>query len=304
MATTAGELHEIQRRATRVERVVRPTTWPEALEALIEHPDARPVAGGTDLVLELARSSSPPVTLVDLSAITTADEITETDGALVLGGGVTHNQVVRDPRFRGLARPLAQACLEIGSPQLRNRATIAGNLATASPANDTISALMALDATVVLSHLAAGSVRERQVPVREFFTGFRATVRRPEELITEIHVPTLDVDDGVTSGVWAKLGLRRFQAISVVHLGLVLGVDGAGVIDRADLALGSIAPTVVMSEVFRDAVVGGRVPIEPTRVAAIADAVAASIEPIDDVRATAAYRRAVTATLVPRGCRC
>ena len=136
--TVTGELHEVQRPSTPVERVLRPATWTAALEALRDHPGALPVAGGTDLVLELARSTGPPVTLVDLSAVAGGRDISETDADLLLGGGVTHNQVVADPRFRTDALPLAQACLEIGSPQLRNRATLAGNLATASPANDSI----------------------------------------------------------------------------------------------------------------------------------------------------------------------
>ena len=168
---------------------MRPDSWRTALEALGRHPGARPVAGGTDLLVDLAHSSDRPVTLVDLSAIEGGLEISENDDAFVLAGGVVHNQVVTDDRIRTHALPLAQACLEIGSPQLRNRATIAGNLATASPANDSISALMALKATVVLSRLSGGSVAEREVPVADFFSGFRSTVCAPDELITAIRVP-------------------------------------------------------------------------------------------------------------------
>ena len=290
-----GELHEVQRPSTRVERIVRPESWSAALQALRDHPGARPVSGGTDLVLELARSSGPPVTLVDLTAITGAYDIAETDDELVLAGGVTHNQIVADARFRTDALPLAQACLEIGSPQLRNRATIAGNLATASPANDSITALMALGAGVVLSRLVGDTVMDREVAVDEFFNGFRSTVCEPDELITSIRVPKLRLGQ---RGIWVKLGLRRAQAISVVHAGMVVDLDRDGVVTGARLALGSVAATVVPSSALEEALIGG--PLDNARIAAAAQAVAGAIEPIDDIRATADYRVAATETVITR----
>lgn len=297
-AVVAGELHEIQRPPTRVERILRPASWLAALEALHDHPGARPVSGGTDLVLDLARSSGPPVTLVDLTAIAGAREITESDDELVLAGGVTHNQIVVDPRFRTNALPLAQACLEIGSPQLRNRATIAGNLATASPANDSISALMALESSVVLSRLVGDHVVDQEVAVEEFFTGFRSTVCEPDELITAIRVPKLRPG---RRGIWVKLGLRRAQAISVVHAGLVVDLDHDGVVTGARLALGSVAATVISDSTLEETLIGG--PLDDARIAAAALAVAGAIEPIDDVRATADYRVAATETIIARALR-
>ena len=184
--------------------------------ALAAEPSRRPVAGGTDLLLEFARSAqADSATVVDLTSINGFAMITESADSLRLGGGVTHSQVVDDARCVGSALPLAQACLEVGSPQLRNRATVAGNLVTASPANDTISALMALDARLELASLdAAASMTTRVVPVAEFFTGFRETVLRPGELIAAIDVPKLGVE---RRGLWFKVGLRKNQAISVVH---------------------------------------------------------------------------------------
>jgi len=297
MSTVFGELHEVQRSSTSVERVLRPTTWTEALAALDEYPDARPIAGGTDLLLDLARSSGDPVTLLDLSSVAGGREIVDDGDAFVLGAGVTHNQIVADPRFRAHCLPLAQACLEIGSPQLRNRATIAGNLATASPANDSISALMALGASVVLSRLVDGGLSERTVDVVAFFRGFRATVREPSELITAIRVPKLAADE---RGIWVKVGLRRAQAISVVHAGLVVALHDDKVAD-ARLAIGSVAPTVIMSHVFPASLIGK--PLSEGSIASSAAAVAASIEPIDDVRATAEYRTAVTEAVLARALR-
>lgn len=297
MATVAGELHEIQQPSTPIERVVRPDSWRAALEALQTFPGARPIAGGTDLLLDLARTSGAPVTLVDLSAVAGSREITDDGETLVLGGGVTHNQVVADPRVREHCLPLAQACLEVGSPQLRNRATVAGNLATASPANDSISALMALDARVVLTRLDGETERSRDVAVAGFFSGFRATVCGPDELITAIRVPKLTASQ---RAIWVKVGLRRAQAISVVHAALVVGLHD-GRVSQARLALGSVAPTVIMSHVFPAALLDR--PLDDRTIASAAASVAASIQPIDDVRATAEYRTAVTEAVIARALR-
>jgi carbon-monoxide dehydrogenase medium subunit len=297
MSTIPGELHEVQRAPTPVARVVRADSWRAALEALQAYPGARPVSGGTDLLLDLARSTGDPVTLVDLSAVAGARDIVDDGSALVLGAGVTHNQVVADPRFRESCLPLAQACLEIGSPQLRNRATLAGNVATASPANDSISALMALGASVVLTRLDGESTTAREVDVAGFFTGFRATVLAPDELITAIRVPKMTAD---ARGIWVKVGLRRAQAISVVHAAMVVEIiDGR--VAEARLALGSVAPTVITSHVFPAALLDR--PLDDATIAAAAAAVASSIEPIDDVRATADYRTAVTEAVLARALR-
>lgn len=297
METVTGELHDVQRAPTRVERVLRPDTWRAALEMLRDHPGARPISGGTDLLLELARSSGEPVTLVDLSAVVGAAEIVDDGDGLILGGGVTHNRIVGDPRVRERCLPLAQACLEVGSPQLRNRATVAGNLATASPANDTISALMALDARVVLTRFDGVAEVSREVPVSGFFPGFRSTVRRDDELITAIRVPALDPDD---RAIWVKVGLRRAQAISVVHAAMVVRLRDERVVE-ARLAIGSVAPTVILSQVFPAALLDR--PLDEATIASTSAAVAASITPIDDIRATADYRRAVTEAVLARALR-
>ncbi|MEK9999194.1 MAG: FAD binding domain-containing protein, partial [Acidimicrobiaceae bacterium] len=216
----AESLHPVQRPGRHVELVLRFPSLSEALVALANDPSIIPVAGGTDLLLDLHRGGpGEPVTLLDLTPIRELRGITIADGIVRLGALTTHNDVAGHPELPVVALPLAQACLEIGSPQLRNRATIAGNIATASPANDTISALLALDAMVVIASNGA----ERTVRLDDFFTGFRSTVLQPGELITAIEFPTLGDSE---SGIWAKLGNRAAQAISVVHLGIV--------VDRAD----------------------------------------------------------------------
>ncbi|MCH7788961.1 MAG: FAD binding domain-containing protein [Acidobacteria bacterium] len=270
------------------------------MHALAVDREARPIAGGTDLLLDLQRSgdnSLAPITLIDLSTIESFRSIEETENSLVLSGGVTHNQVIADQRFSERCQPLAQACAEIGSPQLRNRATIAGNIVTASPANDSISALMALDASVELVRLDLGEVVTRTVPMRKLFSGFRATRMVAGELIARVHVPKLSTSE---RGIWVKLGLRKAQAISVVHAAIVVDLSG-DVVTQATLALGSVAPTVVLVEEFTEALVGGSLDDETIKVAAAASAEA--VEPIDDVRATARYRTDQIGVLIARSLR-
>ncbi len=264
----------------------------EAVQLLAEHPDAQPLAGGTDLLLDLARNGpGPAVTLVDLTGIAELHGVGITDNTVRLAALTTHNQVVANPRLRELALPLAQACLEVGSPQLRNRATIAGNVATASPANDTISALLVLDATVELQ-----SVRgSRVLPLTEFLTGFRQTALEPGELITAIEFPALSPTQ---TGIWAKLGNRAAQAISVLHLGVVIERDADGVVTDARLALGSAAATVTRLTDAEQALLGGMLSDETIRDAG--RHAQASVTPIDDVRATADYRTQLISTLITR----
>jgi len=303
--TTTFEAHWVQRPGTPVRRVHRPATVEQAVRLLDGRPDLRIVAGGTDLVVELSRERGAPVELLDVSGIEGFRSI-ELDGSVApagefrLGGGVTHNDVLRDDRVRERALPLAQACLEIGSPQLRNRATIAGNVITASPANDSISALIALDAAVELSRWDAdsGSITTRRVPVRDLFPGFRRTELGADELLTATIVPALGPS---AHGMWVKLGLRKAQAISVVHAGLWVEFQGAETgapVTDARIALGSVAPTVVLSERAREALVGR--PLDSAVIDAAAAAAAADVYPIDDGRATADYRNAGVVTVVRR----
>ena len=160
-----------------------PTTLDAALKLLAEHREnARIIAGGTDLLIEMERKIRTPQVLIDITRIPGLDAITQENGQIHLGPLVTHNQVVGSALCVEKAYPLARACWEVGAPQIRNRATVAGNLITASPANDTITPLWALGAKVTLR-----SVRgERTLSFPEFFKGVRKTAMQPDELLTDI----------------------------------------------------------------------------------------------------------------------
>lgn len=284
--------HPVQRPGRHADRVIRPTSISGALGALRDNDNARAVAGGTDLLLDLHRGGpGDPVTLVDLTTVEGLDQINIDADQVVIGAATTHNAVVAHPGLRDSALPLAQACLEVGSPQLRNRATIGGNLVTASPANDTISALLALDATIHIASLDGNVPSIRDVAIDDFFTGFRSTILGPDELITAISFRPLNEFD---AAVWVKLGNRKAQAISVIHAGLVARRDADGVVTEARVAVGSVAARVVLLPAVADLLVGTRLDDATIRVAATA--AAAAVSPISDVRATAEYR---TSTIEP-----
>ena len=291
-----SQLHEAQRRADPIRRYVAPESLEDALAALAAHgPSARAIAGGTDLLLELSRGARAGIdTLVDLSVLDGLDTITETDGRIELGPLVTHGDVVGWERMPDVGLPLAQACLEVGGPQLRNRATIVGNIVTASPANDTISALYALGADVTVSSAGGG---ERSMPIHEFFTGFRTTALEPGELVTKI---AFDALGGSRRGIFVKLGLRRVQAISVVHAAAVVTVAPDGTVDDLVVALGSVGPTIEMVETAAGIATGRPLAEAAAEVAAAARA---AVNPIDDLRSTAEYRSQTTEVVVERALR-
>jgi carbon-monoxide dehydrogenase medium subunit len=267
----------------------------EALELLHQHPHkARIIAGGTDLMLEMERGKRPDVdTLIDITRIPHQDNITLHGDTIQLGMLVNHNHVVGSALIRERALPLAQACWEVGAPQIRNRATIAGNLITGSSANDTITPLLALGASVTLASVEG----ERTVPLAEFYTGLRRTVMRADELLTSIHFPALNANE---RGVFIKLGLRRAQAISVNNVATVLRFDGEQ-ITHAAIALGSVAPTVIRVAGAEAALVGQTLSDDTIRNAA--RIAAATPTPINDIRSTAEYRTEMVKVLVARSLR-
>ena len=290
--TTLTHLHPVQRHTAPPPGYVAPTSIDDAVKLLATYgARARPIAGGTDLLVEIDRNARVGLNvLIDLSRIPGANTIAIDGDDAVFGPMVTHNDVVSHPTLVARALPLAQACWEVGSPQLRNRATVIGNIVTASPANDTLSALLALGATVTLRSIRG----TRSVDLREFITGFRTTVRADDELLTELRVRLLQPHE---RGLYVKLGNRTAQAISVVHLAAVVGFDG-DVVTSARIAVGSVASTVLVVEEAASALIGRPLDANAIRVAATAVSTAAT--PIADVRATAEYRQDTIEVLVRR----
>ena len=295
MSSEPGRLHESQQLGTHIREILRPTTWSEAVELYEASPNALPVAGATDLLLDLSRTPDAEgsgATLLDLWGLPDCSQITISDDDVVVGCGVTHNQIIGSPNLDSAIDILRMACLEIGSPQLRNRATVVGNIVTASPANDTISALVALNASVLIESVGG----EREVPIRKFFTGFRQTVLAQSELVRSIRIPRWNPQ---TVGTWFKIGNRTAQAISVVHAGIVLEFgEATSLITKADVAIGSVSETISVSKSLSEYLVGKDLDAETS--AAAARIVASEISPIDDIRATAAYRTSVTETAIRR----
>ena len=270
-----------------------PTTLDEALTLLAAHgQDARIVAGGTDLLPEVSHGQRCPSVLIDLYRIPGFDEIRQAEGGTIwIGPQATHSQLASSPLIVERAFPLAQACLSVGSPQIRNQGTLVGNVATASPANDTITPLMALDARVSLRSRARG---ERTLALDAFYRGVRLTAMQPDELITGVTVEPLD---GNQRGIFVKLGLRQAVNIAIINVAVVLAFDGERV-TRARIALGSVAPTVVRA-CEAEAALAGQVLDAETIERAASLAVQAAC-PIDDVRASADYRRRMVRLLVQR----
>ncbi len=250
------------------------TTLAEALAARAEAPDAAPVQGGTDLMVELNFRHRDPETLLDLGRVAELREHAQEGETLRIGAGVTFARLMQPP-FDVQAPALAEAARTVGSPQIRNRATIGGNLATASPAGDSLPPLVACEAEVELA-----SVRGvRRLPIGEFLVGPKRSALAGDELVVAVHLP---VARGAQT--FMKIGPRNAMVISVASLALV--VDEARGEVRA--AYGSAGPVVGVV----------RAPL------AAADAlpalVAESCRPIDDVRGTADYRRHALRVLTTR----
>jgi xanthine dehydrogenase iron-sulfur cluster and FAD-binding subunit A len=273
---------------------LRPTTLAEALDLLESHAGrARLIAGGTDVIVELSRGILPAETLIDLTAIPALKYVRAEGDRILLGALATHNDVIASPECVARALPLAQACWEVGAPQIRTRATVAGNLVTASPANDTITPLMALDAELVIARQGG----ERVEPLSSFYRGVRRITLQPSELLREVRVPTLRATQ---RGLFLKLGLRRAQAISVIIVAFVLTFDGDRVAD-ARITLGSLAPTIARARAAEDFLHGKR--LDPDVREEAGRLACSNVRPIDDVRGTARYRLATLSALVADGLR-
>ncbi len=267
-----------------------PTTLAEALAARAEHPEAVPIAGGTDLMVAVNFGRLHPDELLDVSHVAELKTWERRNGSLRIGAGATFAQIARE---LGEFPPLVQAARTVGSPQIRNRATIGGNLATASPAGDALPVLAAYGGDVVLA-----SVRgERRLRWDEFLLGPKRSALAEDELIVAVEWPVVD-----GPGSFAKVGTRNAMVIAIASVSLQLDASARGV----RLALGSVAPTVVRApeaEAHAAEALDWDDPQRPLAEQAVQEFGAlagAAAHPIDDVRGTAAYRRHAVEVLARR----
>ena len=271
--------------------VVLPRSIEETLDALEAAPDATILAGGTDLMVAVNAGTHRPETVVSLAGVPELRSWRREGDELVLGACVTYTEMEHG-ELAVLVPALCQAARTVGSPQIRNAATIGGNLGTASPAGDTLPVLAALDAIVEIR----GPSGPRSLPVLDFVTGVKKTALQPGELVTAVRLPVLRGPQE-----FLKVGTRNAMVISVVMAALVVDLDGRTV----RLGLGSVAPVPVRAR-DAEAFAGGEVDWDRGRIAnqevftQFGELAAAATAPIDDHRSTAAYRRRAVAVCAQR----
>jgi carbon-monoxide dehydrogenase medium subunit len=271
-------------------RVLRPSNLAEALTALHDEPEALPIAGGTDLVVQMRDGRRRVSVLVDLDKVDLS-WIKERAGGVEIGAGTPMDRIADSAEVRRLAPALARAASQVGAWPIQCRATLGGNLGNASPAADTIPPLLVANAEVDL----VSSDGPRKLAVEKLIRGPGRTALRPGELIRAVFVPGLR--DGARE-TFVKLGPRREQVIAVVNLALRAAVSDGGELERVAIAVGSSAPTPVRARAA-EAVLEGRVADDGVRREALS-ALQRDLSPIDDVRAPASYRRMAAAALLDR----
>jgi CO/xanthine dehydrogenase FAD-binding subunit len=251
----------------------------------------RPIAGGTDLMVQITGElGEPPDRLLDLWRLEELRGIAIEGDELVLGALTTYTEIRRSPLVTEFVPALSDAAATIGAAQIQNRGTLGGNIANASPAGDTLPLLLALDAAIV-----AGSSRgERTISATSFWTGYRRTALAADELVLRIRIPLV----GGRQVRFRKVGTRRAQAISKVVMALAWRSAADGRWSDVRLALGSVAERPLRAW-ETEQLLEGALPSEEVADQAMAS-LAAEIEPIDDVRSTAAYRRAVASRVLHR----
>ena len=280
---------------TTIARFHQPNTLGEATTLLARATGtAKILGGGTDLGVQVRRGIVAPTDLVDLSRIPELSALTVSDGELVIGSAVPHRDIERSPRFAGSLVALREACEAVGAVQTRHMGTIAGNLANASPAADTPPVLMAFRATVDI----IGPGGPRNVGIDDFFLGYRTTVLTASDIITAVRIP---YSGGAAGSAFVKLGRRRAMEISISCAAAFVCLTEDGRCAQVGIGVGSVAATTIRAAEAESMLVGQSMTDESMRAASAV--AAANTTPVDDIRASASYRRQVTGVLVYRALR-
>jgi len=270
---------------------VAPASLQELLAILHQHGgQAKIIAGGTDLIPQMRLGKLAPKLLIDPRHLPLLG-IAEKEECIHLGANVTHTQVLASMLLKKEYSALVAACQQIGGPPVRNRGTLAGNLANASPAADSALPLLVYDAQIVTSRLGG----ERVIPLNEFYLGPGQTQLAEDEFIREIRVPKMP---SITKTVFLKLGNRKAMAIAVASVALRLSLNELGQVIEARIALGSVAPTPVRAYLAEAIIQSNPLTEEIIKNAAQAAQHAAS--PISDLRASSGYRSKMVAVLTRR----
>ena len=269
---------------------LRPSTLDEALAMKTEFPDAVPIAGGTDVMVELNFDARRPPALLDLGRVAELSVWTQENGHVRLGATVPYSRVVTE--LGDVLPGLAMASRTVGSPQIRNRGTVGGNLGSASPAGDAHPPLVAVAADIEV----ASTRGTRTIPAREFFTGPKKSALEPDELIVAVRVPK-----AAGPQQFSKVGTRNAMVIAVCSFAVALDVTNKSV----GTGIGSAGPTPLrarQSEEFAAAELpwGSGEPLPENIARAFGELVGAAARPIDDVRGSAAYRRHALSVLARR----
>jgi CO/xanthine dehydrogenase FAD-binding subunit len=265
---------------------LQPTSWADALAARAERPDAVPIAGGTDVMVDLNFDRRRPGALLDLGRVAELREWTVDDGEVRLGAGVPYARIIDDLAVQ--LPGLAMAARTVGSPQIRVRGTVGGNLGSASPAGDAHPPLLAADAVIEVESAARGT---RRIPAADFYTGVKRSALAGDELIAAVLVPA-----AAGPQQYCKVGPRNAMVIAVSAFACALHPDRRAV----GTGIGSAAPTPRRAPEAEEFLAGelesaglwdsrGELPDALAR--AFGERVAAAASPIDDVRGSAAYRR-------------
>lgn len=269
-------------------------SWDEALTAKAEQPEAVPIAGGTDVMVEINFDRRRPAALLDLTRVAELTEWAPTSTGVRIGAGVTFARVMSE--LAELAPGLAMASRTVGSPQIRTRGTLGGNLGSASPAGDAHPVLLAVGAEIEVASVSG----TRRIPAGDFFTGVKRSALQPDELIAAVHLPA---NGGPQQ--FAKIGTRNAMVIAVTSFALALHPHDR----RVGAAFGSAAPTprnAPTAEAFLDDALAeadlweSRRPLPDGVATRFGDLVAGDTSPIDDVRGSASYRRHALSVLARR----
>jgi CO/xanthine dehydrogenase FAD-binding subunit len=269
---------------------LQPASWDEALDAKAAHPEALPIWGGTDVMVEMNFGRARPETLLDLTRVKQLTNWERDNGVIRVGAGVTYTRAIDE---LGDELPgLAIASRTVGSPQIRNRGTIGGNLGSSSPAGDALPPLYASHAQVEV----ASTRGERRIPIEQFITGPKRNVLEPDELIAAFHIPPARGGQQ-----FAKIGTRNAMVIAVCSFAIALDHS----MRTVGTCLGSAAPTPRRAHDAEQFIAGeldwdSRTPIDATTLTHFGDLVAQAASPIDDQRGSAAYRRHALSVMAQR----